>query len=111
MAPQQQMPEEPWALMAAAQMHSEGRLIQVSDHSDFRQAPIEDRRGPPSKEADRAMVEDQQLKPEPDKGLFSESKSKLSKDAGSDTLDDMQVDMIVKAVKRGMAARDAAHGK
>jgi len=26
--PQRKMPDEPWALMAAAQMHSEGRLVE-----------------------------------------------------------------------------------
>jgi len=29
--PQRPPPEEPWALMAAAQMHSEGRLVDNGD--------------------------------------------------------------------------------
>lgn len=38
-------PSEPFALMAAAQMHSEGRLIPVANMSDFRKSDnIEDRR-------------------------------------------------------------------
>ena len=38
-------PTEPFALMAAAQMHGEGRLMPISDHTDFRQSDnIDDRR-------------------------------------------------------------------
>jgi hypothetical protein len=57
-APKQQAPkqlsadEEPWALMAAAQMDAEGRLFHPN---------IDDRRDQGRKETDNRQVEDQQL--------------------------------------------------
>lgn len=88
-------PAEPFALMAAAQMHSEGRLLEGNPS-------IEDRRDQTSKEADRNMVEDLQLPEEPWTDP-TRNNSKLAKDLGSNDLDDASARKMIEAINRGMA--------
>jgi hypothetical protein len=53
--PQREPPSEGFALMAAAQMHKEGRLVQPKRFSDFRRSDdIEDRRKDPFMSPDRS---------------------------------------------------------
>lgn len=75
--------EEPWLLMAAAQMDQQGRLIEPN---------IDDRRGQGRKQTDDQMVEDQQRR---DTGrvilnqLMDEKsgrESKLGRDLGAEDL-------------------------
>lgn len=88
--------QEPWVLMAAAQMDSQGRLVHPN---------IEDRRDQGLKQADNQMVEDQQL-PRGDYGdMDKDTFGKLNKALGSSELDAIERDNIVKAIQRGMAAR------
>jgi len=88
--------EEPWALMAAAQMDVEGRLTEPN---------IDDRRDQGRKETDNRMVEDQQL-PRSDYGdMDKDTFGKLNKLLGTSELDAAERDNIVKAIQRGMAVK------
>ncbi len=88
--------QEPWALMAAAQMDSEGRLM----HPE-----VEDRTNQTLKQRDNAMVDDQQLPPNGYGDWDKDTFGKLNKDAGSRELDKQYIDEITKRIERGIAAR------
>lgn len=77
-------PAEPFALMAAAQMHAEGRLIAPN---------VEDRRDQTAKERDNEMVDDQQLPPsepfDPNKNYM------MGREMGAKDLDEQSITQVI----------------
>ena len=74
------MPDEPWALMGAAQMHAEGRLIQAMSTEGFRKSPdVDDRRDDPKPQSNE---------PSADKPPRGRPNTPLAEDLGAQKLVD-----------------------
>lgn len=88
--------DEPWLLMAAAQMDVQGRLVHPN---------VEDRRDQGRKETDNRMVEDQQ-QPRSDYGsMHKDVFGKLSDALGRRELDKAELDSLNASIDKIIAAR------
>jgi hypothetical protein len=93
-------PSTPFAMMAAAQMHSEGRLLPtpIMDTSDFHKSSnVEDRTSQTAKQLDNALVDDSQLPEQPTPNL--DKGYSMARGMGAKDLDEMAINKAIRGNK------------